>query len=75
MARARDDAAQELREFIKKAQEQLESLQDKGKDLLEEAKDKKETAEDFVKDNPLLALAGAFAIGYLAGRLLKRRRK
>lgn len=72
MARARDDTAKKLREFINKAQEQLDDLQDKGKDFLEEAGEHKESLEEFVKDNPLLAIGGAFAVGWFLGRLFKR---
>ena len=75
VARSKDDTAKQLREFIRKAQDELEDLQDKGKDVLEDVHDRKESVEDFIKENPLLAIGGAFVAGWFIGRLLKRSRR
>lgn len=75
MARERDDTAKQLREFIKRAQDQLEDLHDKSKDFVEDAGERKQSLEEFIRENPLLAIGGAFAAGWVIGRLLKRTKR
>ena len=75
VARKHDDAREQLREFIRKAQEQLESFHDKGRGFVEDAQERKESVEDFIKENPLIAIGGAFAAGWFIGRLLKRKKR
>jgi ElaB/YqjD/DUF883 family membrane-anchored ribosome-binding protein len=72
MAKSQDDVAKELRDFIKRAEEQLEGLEDKGKHAFSEIREREESFEDFVKKNPLLAVGGALVVGYALGRMLKR---
>ncbi len=79
MARKSDDSARQLREFIAQAQEELNNLQEHGKEKLgkvrEDYGDQLQSIDDFIRDNPYLAIGGALLLGYFVGRITKRRRK
>jgi len=47
---------------------------EKAKELEGEMKKSLDRTSDFVKDNPLVSLLGAFALGYLVAKLTQRRK-
>jgi ElaB/YqjD/DUF883 family membrane-anchored ribosome-binding protein len=58
------------------AQEQPleERVRNKAKELEGDLRKSLEQTTDFVRENPLLALAGAFAVGYLVAKVTTRRK-
>jgi hypothetical protein len=53
--------------LIDEGREKLSDLADKGMDYVVSANSR---LADFVRDEPLIAVAGAFAAGYVAARIL-----
>lgn len=60
------------RQGVKAAQQGLEYAQDHVGDGLDMIKSLTTSLSDFVSEQPLIAVAGAFLIGYLAARMLRR---
>jgi hypothetical protein len=56
-------------ELIDEGREKLDEFAEKGFEYVASAR---ATLLDFVRDEPLLAVAGAFAVGYIAARLLNQ---
>lgn len=75
MASKQDRAAKELQSFLKRAQEELDKLEDQGKGTFEGVTGRKESAQEFVRKHPLLSAGGALVVGYFLGRLFKRGRR
>lgn len=55
--------------LIEEGREKLNDFADKGRDYVSSANS---VLTDFVRDEPLIAIAGAFAVGYVAARILNR---
>lgn len=75
MVHKKDDHAKKLREFISKAQEQLEEFEQEAQDAYEDVRDNKGSVEEYIRKNPLVVIGGAFVIGYVLGRFHRGRRR
>jgi ElaB/YqjD/DUF883 family membrane-anchored ribosome-binding protein len=53
--------------LIEEGQEKLNDFAEKGMDYVSSANS---VLTDFVRDEPLIAIASAFAVGYVAARIL-----
>lgn len=75
-ASAADDGA-DLRERARDVQERIEEgfheMEARYDDARDQLRTLNDTAVDFIRENPALCLAGAVGVGYLVGKLAKRR--
>jgi ElaB/YqjD/DUF883 family membrane-anchored ribosome-binding protein len=55
--------------LIDEGREKLNDLAEKGRDYVSSANS---VLTDFIRDEPLIAIASAFAVGYVAARILNR---
>ena len=55
--------------LLEEGREKLNDFAEKGMDYVSSANS---VLTDFVRDEPLIAIASAFAIGYIAARILNR---
>jgi hypothetical protein len=53
--------------LIEEGREKLNDFAEKGMDYVSSANS---VLTDFIRDEPLIAIAGAFAVGYVAARIL-----
>lgn len=64
--------ATKKRKDAEKANILLDQAHLKGKRIANNLAGKAKDVEDWIKNNPLLAIGGAFALGYLIGRMRRR---
>jgi ElaB/YqjD/DUF883 family membrane-anchored ribosome-binding protein len=55
--------------MIDEGREKLSDFAEKGMDYVSSANS---VLTDFIRDEPLIAIAGAFAVGYVAARIFNR---
>jgi hypothetical protein len=60
------------RQGVSAAREGLQYAQDHVGDGVDVVKSVASTVSDFVSEQPLIAVAGAFLIGYMAARIMRR---
>jgi ElaB/YqjD/DUF883 family membrane-anchored ribosome-binding protein len=64
------ERAREVQERIEEGYHELEGRYDDARMQLRQAND---TAVEFIRENPVLCIAGAIGVGYVVGRLASRR--
>lgn len=61
------------REVQQRLEEGFQQMEQRYGDLREQLHDYNERATEFIRENPALCLAGAVGVGFLLGKLAKRR--
>lgn len=64
-----DRGREKLSEYAEQGSEKLSEMADRGMQYLNSANS---VLSHFIREEPVLAIAGAFGIGYIAARILKK---